>query len=226
MVMIMSRVFSVFDPSVFTFPWFFFFFFSAFWCAGMGFIFFFFYTFRFLALDYCSILGSSSTSGVLYFFFCLFFFILFFNFFSLFPFVFTVTGHLFFTLGLSLVMWTSIISFYLFFNLGGFLCHLSPSGSPLALSPFIVCLELIRCFIRPVSLSVRLMSNMIAGHLLLGLIGAFRVMFSTGSVIGLVLTCLELGVCVIQAYVFRVLCLLFSLEIHCVKVPFLPLGGS
>jgi len=78
-----------------------------------------------------------------------------------------------------------------------------------------VCLELIRIFIRPISLSVRLISNIIAGHLLLGLVGAFCINFTSGSLIGLALTCLELGVCVVQAYVFRVLCLLYSMELHC-----------
>jgi ATP synthase subunit 6 len=104
--------------------------------------------------------------------------------------------------------------FYLVFNFEGFLVHLVPSGSPFALSPFIALLEVISCLIRPVSLSVRLISNIIAGHLLLGLIGSFCINHINGSFVGITLSVLELGVCVIQSYVFVVLCILYSLEIH------------
>jgi F-type H+-transporting ATPase subunit a len=169
-------------------------------------------------MDFSSVLGKGSLSGSFFFFFVMFFFILTFNFFSLFPFVFTCSGHLFFTLGLSLSVWSGIILFYLSFNLGGFISHLVASDSPLFLSPFIVCLELIRVIIRPLSLRVRLIANIVAGHLLLGLVGTFRLLYSGGYFIGLALTCLELGVCVVQSYVFSVLCLLYRMEIHCEQV--------
>ena len=88
-----------------------------------------------------------------------------------------------------------------------FLAHLVPKGTPVMLVPFIVLIELLRRVIRPFTLGVRLAANMIAGHLLLVLTSSPIYMLNI-SIIGVVisgllaLTALELGVSIIQSYVF------------------------
>ena len=94
-----------------------------------------------------------------------------------------------------------------------------PLGTPPALMPFIVLIELIRNVIRPLTLSVRLAANIIAGHLLLTLLtqGAphasiVLVLCILSAVIAL--AALESAVALIQAYVFRVLRTLYLQEVN------------
>lgn len=91
-----------------------------------------------------------------------------------------------------------------------------PKGSPFILIPFIVLIETVRALIRPLTLSVRLMANIVAGHLLLRLVGggfegltSFLPLFISQAV----LVVLELAVAVIQGYVFIVLITLYAKEV-------------
>ena len=98
------------------------------------------------------------------------------------------------------------------------LAHLVPLGTPYPLMPFMVVIELIRRVIRPGTLAVRLAANMVAGHLLLTLIGSLapRVGLSilVGILVGLVLLItLECAVALIQSYVFRILITLYIEEV-------------
>ena len=99
------------------------------------------------------------------------------------------------------------------------LAHLCPLGSPRALSPFIVLIELVRAVIRPITLSVRLAANIIAGHLLLCLLAS--AMPNTGTLIVsllvlplLLLLILESAVALIQAFVFTILSCLYTQEVE------------
>lgn len=99
------------------------------------------------------------------------------------------------------------------------MAHLVPVGTPVPLVPFIVIIELIRSIIRPFTLAVRLAANIIAGHLLLDLCA--RPMLSRDYARGclfyrglLLLSSLELGVAVIQAYVFTRLRALYLAEVN------------
>lgn len=140
------------------------------------------------------------------------------NLIGLFPFVFTSTAHLYITLGMGLVMW---ISFFLigwsknFFNRAA---HLVPNGSPLILAPLMVLIERIRHLIRPFTLSVRLAANIMAGHLIVGLLSRIRMVNYVGFTISLILQSillvLEFGVAIIQGFVFRILLLLYALEYY------------
>ncbi len=99
------------------------------------------------------------------------------------------------------------------------MAHLVPLGTPPVLMPFIVIIELVRNIIRPLTLSVRLAANIIAGHLLITLIGHSAspvISFSLrGVIFALVLLCvLESAVSVIQAYVFRMLSTLYFNEVN------------
>jgi ATP synthase subunit 6 len=95
---------------------------------------------------------------------------------------------------------------------------LVPEGAPLILAPLIVLIERISHVIRPFTLSIRLAANIIAGHLIVGLlsrISTIRIFGFINSYFlqGLLLV-LEFGVSVIQAFVFRILLLLYALEYY------------
>lgn len=149
----------------------------------------------------------------------LFLIILFNNFIGLFPYIFTASRHIRFCLSLSLSIWLSIIIYRLFNFFNDLISHLTPHGTPFILIPFIVIIESISLLIRPLTLAIRLTANIIAGHLLLCLLG------STGNSINrsliiilmiitqLLLYILEISVSIIQAYVFSILTTLYRREI-------------
>ena len=94
-----------------------------------------------------------------------------------------------------------------------------PSGTPYILIPFIVLIEFVRNIIRPITLSVRLAANLVAGHLLITLIRSPAVFISHGSLVCLIralfiLIILGLAVAFIQAYVFRMLRTLYLREVN------------
>lgn len=97
--------------------------------------------------------------------------------------------------------------------------HLVPLGTPSALVPFMVLIEIIRSLIRPLTLSVRLAANMIAGHLLFTLISsrgrlASVPLLSVILIAVFLLSILETAVRLIQAYVFRLLGTLYLSEVN------------
>lgn len=94
-----------------------------------------------------------------------------------------------------------------------------PQGTPAVLIPFIVCIETISNVIRPGTLAVRLTANIIAGHLLLTLIGntgnSLSLIIINFLIIGqIALLILESAVSIIQSYVFAVLSTLYSSEVN------------
>nr|YP_009050193.1 ATP synthase F0 subunit 6 [Sancassania berlesei]AGZ63931.1 ATP synthase F0 subunit 6 [Sancassania berlesei] len=139
------------------------------------------------------------------------------NFLALFPHVFSVTSHMLVTLPFSYSFWSGIIIFSWVSSLKHFLAHLIPVGTPLALMSFMVLVEVLSNLIRPLALTFRLTANMMAGHLLMSLIGGALISlpFSfmvLGSLVQSLLVFMELGVSVIQAYVFSTLLLLYLSE--------------
>lgn len=139
------------------------------------------------------------------------------NFLALFPHVFSVTSHILVTLPFSYSFWSGIIIFRWVSSLKHFLAHLIPVGTPLALIRFMVLVEVLRNLIRPLALTFRLTANIMAGHLLISLIGGALISlpFSfmvLGSLVQSLLVFIELGVSVIQAYVFSTLLLLYLSE--------------
>lgn len=152
-------------------------------------------------------------------FISLFSFILFNNFLRLFPYIFSRTRHLTLTLSLALPLWTRFIIYGWVNNTIHIFAHLVPQGTPPVLIPFIVCIETIRNIIRPGTLAIRLTANIIAGHLLLTLLG------NTGTKLSLIiinlliitqllLLILESAVAIIQSYVFSILRTLYSREVN------------
>nr|AXS66544.1 ATP synthase F0 subunit 6 [Bostrichoidea sp. 6 KM-2017] len=149
----------------------------------------------------------------------LFFLILMNNFLGLFPYIFTSSSHLTMNLSLSLPLWLSFMIYGWLNNTKHMLAHLVPQGTPGPLMPFMVCIETISNIIRPGTLAIRLTANMIAGHLLLTLLGNTGSSLSIYMISFLIITqiallILELAVSIIQSYVFSVLSTLYSSEVN------------
>ncbi|WP_290996152.1 F0F1 ATP synthase subunit A [Hyphomicrobium sp.] len=142
--------------------------------------------------------------------FSIFIFILVLNVIGLIPGNFTVTSHIIVTFALAAMVWLTA-TFIGFWKHGfGYLKLFVPSGVPLWLMPVIVPIELISYFIRPVSHSVRLFANMMAGHTMLKVFAGFAVMLPWWGKIApagfmVAFTGLELLVAFLQALIFTVL---------------------
>nr|QZZ18353.1 ATP synthase F0 subunit 6 [Sobrala sp. SL-2021a] len=158
-----------------------------------------------------------SYSGTTLIFLSMFMLILINNLMGLLPYIFTASSHLVFSLALALPMWLSFMLFGWIKKTNNMFSHLVPSGTPSILMPFMVLIETISNLIRPGSLAVRLTANMIAGHLLMSLLGnntnSMMVMLST-MIMFMILMMFELAVSMIQSYVFMTLSTLYSSEIN------------
>ena len=156
------------------------------------------------------------------FIFSLFIFILFCNMIGMLPYSFTVTSHIIVTLAFAVFIFVGVT--ILGFVIHGFkyLKIFVPSGVPAVLLPIIMVIEIISYLSRPISLSVRLFANMMAGHTMLKVFGGFVI--SLGLVAGwlpltfsIALTGLEILVAFLQAYVFAILTCIYlndALNLH------------
>nr|QHD47941.1 ATP synthase F0 subunit 6 [Kamimuria klapaleki] len=169
--------------------------------------------------EFKTLLGPTGHMGSTLIFISLFALILFNNFLGLFPYVFTSTSHLTLTLALALPLWLSFMIYGWINHTQHMFAHLVPQGTPPVLMPFMVCIETISNVIRPGTLAVRLAANMIAGHLLLTLLGNTGPSLSY-SILSLLLIAqialliLESAVAMIQSYVFAVLSTLYASEVN------------
>lgn len=169
--------------------------------------------------EFKTLLGPNRKNGSTFIFISLFSIILFNNFLGLFPYIFTRTSHLTLTLTLALPLWIRFIIYGWLNHTQHIFAHLVPQGTPNVLIPFIVCIETISNVIRPGTLAVRLTANIIAGHLLLTLIGntgnsISRFLLSFLIIGQIALLLLESAVAIIQSYVFAVLSTLYSREVN------------
>nr|AZA05027.1 ATP synthase F0 subunit 6 [Anthrenus verbasci]BBE24799.1 ATP synthase F0 subunit 6 [Attagenus unicolor japonicus] len=165
------------------------------------------------------VLVKSNNSSNTLIFISLFSFIMMNNFMGLFPYIFTSTSHLSMTLTFALPLWVSFMLYGWTKNTIHMFTHLVPQGTPPVLMPFMVCIETVSNIIRPGTLAVRLAANMIAGHLLLTLLGNTGPMMGTMMINLLIiaqilLLILESAVSIIQSYVFAVLSALYSSEVN------------
>nr|AXS66410.1 ATP synthase F0 subunit 6 [Chrysomeloidea sp. 2 KM-2017] len=165
------------------------------------------------------VLIGNKAQGSTLIFISLFSFILFNNFLGLFPYIFTSTSHMTLTLTLALPLWLSFMIYGWINHTVHMFAHLVPQGTPPVLMPFMVCIETISNVIRPGTLAVRLSANMIAGHLLMTLLGNTGpslsiMMVNFLIIIQILLLILESAVSIIQSYVFAVLSTLYSSEVQ------------
>uniref|UniRef100_A0AAU7GII5 ATP synthase subunit a n=1 Tax=Cardipennis shaowuensis TaxID=342701 RepID=A0AAU7GII5_9CUCU len=164
------------------------------------------------------LIKNNHFNGSTLIFVSLFMFIMINNLMGLFPYIFTSTSHMIITMTLSLPLWLSFTLYGWFNNTTHMFAHLVPQGAPSILLPFLVIVETISNIIRPGTLAIRLTANMIAGHLLITLMGnsgpnltLFILQILIFSQILLLI--LESAVAIIQAYVFSILSTLYSSEI-------------
>jgi len=160
------------------------------------------------------------------FVFTLFFFILFGNLLGLLPFSFTFTSHIAVTAALAILVIVLVTIVALSIHGLHFFSYFWPSGAPIALAPIIVPVEIISYLSRPVSLSIRLFANMVAGHVMFEVFATFMVMMAGAGVVGyfgavgplavnVILMGFELLVAALQAYVFAVLtCIYLHDAVH------------
>lgn len=164
------------------------------------------------------IINNKNINRTTLIFISLFFIIIFNNFLGLFPYIFTNTRHLIINLTLALPLWLRFLIFGWINKTNHIFIHLVPQGTPNVLIPFIVCIETIRNIIRPITLTVRLTANIIAGHLLITLLGntgprILNFLIPILLVVQFLLLSLESAVAIIQSYVFSVLITLYSREV-------------
>lgn len=169
--------------------------------------------------ELAAVFGLVALPGTIFTFLRFFFFIFFCNLIGLAPYIFTRSSHISFTLTLALPIWLGRILFSMKNQYNRLFAHLVPTGTPGALIPVIVIIETVSNLIRPGTLSIRLAANIVAGHLLLTLLGSqgpnaqgIVLLVLMGRLI--LLLCLELAVACIQAYVFTILRSLYLNELR------------
>jgi len=149
----------------------------------------------------------------------IFLFIMTLNVTGLIPMGFTVTRHILVTLALSFRLSIGLLILAFDYNGISFLKIFAPSDAPKPLLPLIIVIEIIRYLIRPFSLAIRLFANMMAGHTLLFILSGFVLAFLYSpffilAIIPLILVYavvgLEVGISLLQAYVFTVLFTIYS----------------
>ena len=177
-----------------------------------------------------SMIRSTAGSEGLKFFplvFTLFMFICVSNLVGIIPYTFTVSSHLIVTAALALLVFFTVLFYGLYKNGLKFFKIFVPSGVPMAVLPLVVFIEVLSFFLKPVSHSVRLFANMLAGHIALKVFAGFVAMLGfslgaigwVGGVLPLALTialyALEILVAFLQAYVFAILtCIYLNDAIH------------
>jgi F-type H+-transporting ATPase subunit a len=160
------------------------------------------------------------------FVFSQFMFVLVANLLGLFPYFFTVTSHIIVTFALALLVIGTVVVYGFMKHGLGFLKLFVPQGVPGILIPLVVLIEVISFLSRPISLSVRLFANMLAGHITLKVFAGFVVSLSAAGFLGVAgsilplamtvaITALEVLVAFLQAYVFAVLtCMYLNDALH------------
>jgi F-type H+-transporting ATPase subunit a len=173
--------------------------------------------------------SSAGAEGMKFFpfVFTLFMFILAVNVIGLIPYAFTVTSHIIITASLALLVFLTVVVYGFWRNGLRFFKMFVPSGIPIVLMPLIVFIEVLSFLSRPLSHSLRLFANMLAGHITLKVFAGFIVMLgaalgAVGWIGGIVpfalvvaVTALEFLVAFLQAYVFAILtCIYLNDAIH------------
>lgn len=174
-------------------------------------------------------LGESAGKEGLKFFpfvFAIFMFVLMGNMIGVIPYTFTITSHLIVTLALALMVFLTVIVYGFYKNGFKFLKLFVPSGIPIYLLPLIMAIEVVSFLSRPVSHSVRLFANMLAGHITLKVFAGFVASLGAMGAVGIfgatlplamtvALTALEILMAALQAYVFAILtCIYLNDALH------------
>jgi len=175
-----------------------------------------------------AIRSSAGAEGMKFFplIFSLFMFICVSNIIGIIPYTFTISSHIIVTASLALLVFFTVLVYGFYKNGLKFFKLFVPSGIPIYILPLVVLIEIISFFSRPISHSVRLFANMLAGHITLKVFASFVTMLGAMGIAGwagavlplgltVALTALELLVAFLQAYVFTILtCIYINDAIH------------
>lgn len=153
---------------------------------------------------------SKITTTILFSLIVIFFLL---NFTSIFPFNFSHTRQCRIVLIFSISTWSGLIMFSLVKNVKGLLSHCVPEGSPSYLVVALFGIEIIRNLIRPFTLMIRLVANILAGHLLMSLLGNLVLSVGIGFPVFIVLNIVEIFVSLIQSYIFSTIVILYFREL-------------
>lgn len=167
------------------------------------------------------ITGNAGKAGLKYFpfVFSIFFFVLLGNLLGMVPYMFTFTSHIIVTFTLAMIV-------FLFVTILGIVLHgfhffslFMPKGVSIFLAPILIPVEMISYMSRPISLSVRLFANMMAGHTMMKVFAGFVAMLGIFGVapmaVNVVLTGFEVVISMLQAYIFTVLtCVYLNDAVH------------
>lgn len=139
--------------------------------------------------------------------------IAFINFFSVLPYNFPLTSQVRIVLFFRLSVWVCLRMFNLLSNVKGFVRHCVPEGTPIYLTWFLFAIELIRNSIRPLTLTVRLTANILAGHLLMILLSKLALGSLPIGVLYLLLNMVEIFVSLVQSYIFVTMITLYYRDV-------------
>nr|YP_010882132.1 ATP synthase F0 subunit 6 [Lopaphus albopunctatus]WID87046.1 ATP synthase F0 subunit 6 [Lopaphus albopunctatus] len=224
----MTNLFSIFDPStslmsmplnwissmmtMLMFP-------SIYWMMNNRYLMMWMLPLKTLNKEFKILLNMKNNKGTTLIFISMFTMIMINNMMGLLPYMFTSTSHLVMTLTMALPLWLTFMLYGWMKNSESMFMHMVPTGTPGALMPFMVCIESISNIIRPGTLAVRLAANMIAGHLILTLLGNTTMSVTMNIlpfmlIIQMMLLMLEMAVAIIQGYVFAVLSTLYASEVN------------
>jgi F-type H+-transporting ATPase subunit a len=169
-----------------------------------------------------TIRGNAGPEGTKFFplVFSLFMFITISNVIGIIPYAFTVSSHLIVTAALAVLVFFTVLIYGFYRNGLKFLKLFVPSGVPIFILPLVVPIEVFSFFLRPISHSVRLFANMLAGHIALKVFASFIPLLAGLGIAGyfgavlpfamvIALTALELLVAFLQAYVFTILTVIY-----------------
>lgn len=140
--------------------------------------------------------------------------ILVFNIFSVFSFNFPMTSQFSVVIFISLSTWFRFFIYNFVSNWKGFISHFIPEGTPIYLTFILFVIEVISRIIRPITLSVRLVANILAGHLLIILLSKLVFLANPIFLSYILLNLIELLVALIQAYIFATMLALYFSEVH------------
>nr|WRK67381.1 ATP synthase F0 subunit 6 [Pentidionis agamae] len=175
-------------------------------------------TFKFMSKEISPNMESKNQKSSTKKFIAIFSFIIMMNLGGLLPSSFSMTSHMSLNLPMALMMWISTNMFSMMKKTKKTMAHMVPNGTPMLLSPFMVLIEMVSNIIRPITLSVRLTANMVAGHILISLMENFVINTNPNTILSFLmastLTILETGVAIIQSYVFSILITLYFSENH------------
>nr|ALO20795.1 ATP synthase F0 subunit 6 [Plotocnide borealis] len=181
-------------------------------------------------ISHWEVVIEENLGGAYYFYIlpilCLFIFILGLNLLGFFLWTLPPTTHISLTFGFAVSIWLGVMILGIIKFKENFFSSFMPSGAPIMMSPLLIPIEFASHLSRPIALGMRLAANLTAGHILLAILADFssKMLFFSSSMINLFplliiifMTILEIGVLIIQAYVYCLLVMIYlrdSLILH------------